>query len=146
MKVLADNKKAHFEYEVVDKLEAGVVLTGQEVKSVKSGNVSLKGAYVSPKNGEIFLVGCHIPPYQPKNIEDHVPERPRKLLLKRKEVDRMIQASKEKGLTLIPLKVYTRQGFIKIEVGIAKGKKRFDKRSSIKKREVDRNLRRSLKR
>ncbi len=146
MKVLADNKKAHFEYEVVDKMEAGIVLTGQEVKSVKSGNISLKGAYVSPKNNEIFLVGCHIPPYQPKNTEDYLPERPRKLLLKRKEVDRLIGSSKEKGLTLIPLKVYTRQGLIKVEVGIARGKKRFDKRSSIKRREIDRDLRRSLKR
>jgi len=145
MKVLADNKKAFFEYEITDRLEAGVILTGQEVKSIKSGNINLKGSYVVAKQGEIYLIGCHIPPYQPKNVEDYLPERSRKLLLKRKEVDRLIGISKEKGLTLIPLKVYTRRGLVKIEVGIARGKKRFDKRESIKRRDIDRDLRRSLK-
>lgn len=145
MKVLANNKKAFFEYEVTDRLEAGIVLTGQEVKSIKSGHISLKGSYVVPKHGEIYLIGCHVPPYQPKNVEDYLPERSRKLLFKKKEADRLIGISKEKGLTLIPLKVYTRKGLIKIEVGIARGKKRFDKRESIKRRDIDRDLRRSLK-
>ncbi len=145
MKILSDNKKAYFEYDITDKFEAGIVLNGQEVKSIKSGNINLKGSYVVPKNDEIYLIGCHIPPYQPKNVEDYSPERPRKLLLNKKEINRLIGSSKEKGLTLIPLKVYTRKGFIKIEVGVARGKKRADKRESIKKRDIDRDLQRSLK-
>ena len=145
MKILTNNKKAFFEYEIADRLEAGIVLSGQEVKSIKSGNISLKGSYVVPKNNEIYLIGCHIPPYQVKNVEYYLPERSRKLLLKRKEVNHLIRISKEKGLTLIPLKVYTKKGLIKIEVGIARGKKRFDKRESIKRRDIDRDLRRSLK-
>ncbi len=145
MKPISENKKAYFEYEILEKIEAGIVLNGQEVKSIKSGNINLKGSYVVPKDGEIYLIGCHIPPYQPKNVEDYSPERPRKLLLRKKEIGSLIGKSKEKGLTLIPLKVYTRKGFIKIEVGVAKGKKVADKRESIKKKEIDRDLRRSLK-
>lgn len=145
MKILSTNKKAYFEYNILEKIEAGIVLIGQEVKSIKSGNISLKGSYVVPKDGEMYLVGCHIPPYQPKNVENYSPERPRKLLLKKKEIAKLIGKSKEKGLTLIPLKVYTKKAFIKIEIGIAKGKKVADKRESIKKREIDRDIRRSFK-
>ena len=145
MKILANNKKAFFEYEIIDKIEAGIVLIGQEVKSIKAGSISLKGSYVVPKDGEIYLIGSHIPPYQPKNLEDYSPERSRKLLLKKKEINRLIGISKEKGLTLIPLKVYTRKGLVKIEVGVGKGKKRFDKREAIKRRDIDRDLQRSLK-
>ncbi len=144
MKLLAENRRASFQYHIIDKIEAGIVLTGQEVKSIRNGNISLKGSYVSQRGGEIYLVGAHIPPYQKQN-DNHQPERERKLLLKKREIALLIGILKEKGLTLIPLKVYSRQGFIKVEIAIAKGKKLFDKRESIKKRDIDRNLRRSLK-
>ena len=143
--IIADNKRALFEYKIIDKLEAGIVLTGQEVKSVRSGNINLKGSYISLRNGEFYLIGAHIPPYQVHSNTIHYPERPRKLLLNRKEIVQLIRALKEKGLTLIPLKVYSRGCFIKIEIGLVKGKKRFDKRETIKKRDIDRNLQRSLK-
>ncbi|MDD4062630.1 MAG: SsrA-binding protein, partial [Candidatus Pacebacteria bacterium] len=94
---------------------------------------------------ELYLIGCHVPAYQPKNIEDYSPERPRKLLLKKKEIDYLIGKSRQGGLTLIPLKVYTSKALIKVEIGVAKGKKLVDKREGIKKREIDRNLKRSLK-
>ncbi len=145
MSILAKNKKAYFDYEILEKIEAGVVLIGQEVKSIKSGKISLKGSYVVLKDNEFFLINCHISPYQPKNIIEYDPERSRKLLLKRKEIDYLIEKSKEKGLTLIPLQVYTKKGFIKIEVGIGKGRKKFDKRDLIKKRDIDAKLKQSLK-
>jgi len=145
MKVFAENKRAYFDYQVLEKLEAGIVLTGQEVKSIRLGHLNLRGSYLVPKDQEIYLIGCHIPPYQPKNTANYQPERARKLLLKKKEIDRLIGKSKEKGLTLLPLRVYIRDNFIKIEVGIAKRKKTKDKREIIKKREIDRELESSFR-
>ena len=145
MSILAKNKKAYYDYEILEKFEAGIVLIGQEVKSIKKGLMSLKSSYVVPQNNELFLIGCHIPPYQPKNITDYNPERSRKLLLSKKEINHLIEKSKEKNLTLIPLQVYTVKGFIKIEIAISKGKKKFDKREVLKKRDIDRELKQSLK-
>ena len=107
--------------------------------------MSLKGSYVVPQNNELFLIGCHIPAYQPKNIIDYNPERSRKLLLNKKEIKHLIGKSKEKNLTLIPLQVYTVKGFVKIEIAIGKGKKKFDKREVLKKREIDNKIRKSMK-
>jgi SsrA-binding protein len=145
MKVLAQNKKAYFDYQILEKFEAGISLIGQEVKAIKTGRISLKGSYALLKRGEVFLLGCNIPPYQPQNApKDYNPERPRKLLLTNKEIKELIGKTKEKGLTLVPLRVYTKNGFIKVELGLAKGKKRIDKRETIKKREAERRIKRAL--
>lgn len=147
MRVLASNKKAYFDYDIQEKLEAGIVLTGAEVKSAKLKRVSLKGAYVVPfPNGEIMLINATISPYQVNNTPDsYDPRRPRKLLLKRKQIDFFIGKEKQKGLTLIPLRMYTKHNLIKVEVGLAHGKKKFDKRAKIKKREAERKIRKALK-
>ncbi len=145
MSVLARNKKAYFDYEILKKFEAGIILIGQEVKSIKKGSISLKGSYVVPKENELFLIGCHVPPYQPKNIQNYNPERSRKLLLKKKEISYLIFKSQEKTLTLIPLQVYTVKGFIKIEIAVGRGKKKYDKREALKKKDIDKKIKKSLK-
>jgi SsrA-binding protein len=146
MKIITENKKAFFNYKILEKFEAGITLLGQEVKSIKSGRINLKGSYVTFRGGEIYLVGCTVPPYQPKNVPpDYNPQRSRKLLLKKSEIKNLIGKSKQKGLTLIPLKVYTKKGKIKVEFGIAKGLKKIDKREKIKKREVKRKISRALR-
>lgn len=146
MKVLSENKKAYFNYQILEKFEAGISLIGQEVKSIKSGRINLAGSYVILKEGEVLLVGANVPPYQPKNAPtDYNPERSRKLLLKKQEIKHLIGKTKEKGLTLVPLKVYTRRGKIKLGFGLAKGRKKVDKRELIRKRETDREIRRALK-
>jgi SsrA-binding protein len=152
VKVLAKNKRAYFNYDILEKIEAGISLIGQEVKAIKSGRVNLAGAYVvlreSPKRRtpEVFLIGANIPPYQPKNAPpDYNPERPRKLLLRKSEIKSLIGKRQQKGLTFVPLRVYTKKGLIKLEFGIAKGKKKVAKREKIKKREVEREMRKILK-
>jgi SsrA-binding protein len=146
MRTLAENKKAYFTYQVLEKFEAGVVLTGQEVKSIKSGRISIKGSYVVLRDEEPYLIGANIPPYQPKNAPpDYNPEKSRKLLLNKKEIKYLIGKTKEKGLTLVPLKVYTKNAKIKVEFGLARGKKKVDKREIIKKRDAEREMRRALK-
>lgn len=146
MAVLAENKKAFFDHEITEKFEAGIVLTGQEVKSIKSGRINLSGSYVVLRGGEVFWIGANIPPYQPKNAPlDYNPERIRKLLLKKMEIKSLVGKGKEKGLTLLPLKVYTKGAKIKLEFGIAKGRKKSDKRELIKKREAQKDIERELK-
>lgn len=146
MKILAENRKAKFDYQILEKIEAGLVLIGQEVKAIKTGRISLKGSYVVFKGAELYLIGATIPPYQPKNAPpDYDPERPRKLLLNKSEIKHLIGKTKEKGLTLIPLKVYTKYGKIKLEFGIGKGRKKPDKREIIKKREIERIIEKELK-
>jgi SsrA-binding protein len=146
MKVLAENRKAKFDYQVLEKFEAGMVLLGQEVKAIRTGRMGLKGSYVVFKGEELYLIGANIPPYQPKNaLPDYDPERSRKLLLNKAEIKHLLGKTKEKGLTLIPLKVYTKYAKIKLEFGIGKGKKRLDKREQIKKRDTDRIIERELK-
>lgn len=147
MKVLGENKKAYFNYQILERFEAGISLIGQEVKSIKTKGVNLAGSYVVIKDSEAFWIGTKVPPYQPKNAPpDYNPQRSRKLLLKKSEIKYLIGKSKERGLTLIPLRVYTKNGKIKLEFGIAKGKKKFDKRDLIKKREAEREIERALKR
>lgn len=146
MSVLAENKKAHFDYEILDKYEAGLVLLGHEVKSIRTGKISIKGSYVVINGDEAFLIGSVIAPYQPNNTpKEYDPKRSRKLLLKKSEITELIGKSKEGGFALIPLKVYTKYATIKLEFGIGKGKKKRDKRESIKKRETDREIERALK-
>jgi SsrA-binding protein len=146
MRILAENKKAYFNYEILEKFSGGLSLIGQEVKSIKQGKINLAGSFVVLKNNEFFLSGAKIPPYQPANAPpDYSPQRPRKLLLKKSEIKFLIGKSKEKGLTLIPLRVYTKKGLIKLEFGLCRGKKKIDKREKIKKREAEREIKRILK-
>jgi len=146
MEILSENKKAYFNFDILEKFEAGISLTGQEVKSIKTRGVNLAGSYIVVKNEEVFWVGTSIFPYQPKNAPpDYQPERWRKLLLKKSEIKYLIGKSQQKNLTLIPLKIYNKNGKIKLEFGIAKGKKEFNKKELIKKREVEREIKRELK-
>lgn len=146
MPAYATNEKARFDYEILETLEAGIVLTGQEVKSVKRGSASIKGAYVKILNNEAWLLGATVPPYQVGNIPaDYDPQRSRKLLLKKSELKYLTGKSQERGLTLVPIKLYNKNGLIKLEIGIGRGKKKGDKREKITKREVQRNIERALK-
>ena len=151
MPPLAQNKKAGFDFEILDKYEAGLVLHGHEVKAVRAGQVSLKGSFISirTKNGktELYLIGAQISPYKAAGpMPDYNQTRERKLLLKKGEINQLLGKKTKEGLTLIPLKIYTNHSFLKLEFAIARGKKKFDKREAIKKREVDRNLRSLTKR
>ncbi len=140
------NKRAYFDYEFLENFEAGMVLTGQEVKSIKSGKMSLIGSYVVLKGGEVYLINANIAPYQPQNTpKDYAPTRSRKLLLKKKEIQYLFGKSQERGLTLIPLRVYSNKGKIKLEFAVARGRKKADKKELIKKRETDKEIRRELK-
>jgi len=146
MPVLAENKKVYFNYEILEKFEAGIILNGQEVKSLKTNGVNLAGSYVVLKDEEVFWIGANIPPYQPRNIgSSYDPERSRKILLKKSEIKYLLGKTKQKGLTLVPLKVYTIRGKIKLEFAIVRGKRKFDKRESIKKRVIEREIERTLK-
>ena len=146
MATFIDNRKAHFNYEIVETFEAGIELLGFEVKSIRAGLGNLAGAHAIVRGGEVFIVGMHITPYQVANTpKDYDPERTRKLLLNKKEIAKLADADKAKGLTLIPMALYSKGRRIKVEIAIAKGKKLHDKRESIKKRDTDREIRRSLK-
>jgi len=146
MNIYSENKKAYFDYEILEKFEAGLVLIGQEVKSIRNGKINLSGSYVVFKNNEPNLIGAKIPPYQVKNAPaDYNSERLRKLLLNKKEIDYLAGKVNEKGFSLIPLKVYDKGGRIKLEFGLAKGKKKFNKKETIKKRDVKRDIDRELK-
>lgn len=146
---IATNKKALAEYTVLQKFEAGIALKGPEVKSVKAGQINLKGSYITiDSNGRAWLLGAHISPYKPAAAvqTSYIPTRSRALLLRKKEVDYLRGKTREKGLTILPISVYTKGSLIKVELAISKGKKQYDKRQSIKKREIDREIRRKLKR
>jgi len=146
MKIISENKKAYFDYEILETYETGIVLLGHEVKSIKTGHISLTGSFVVPKFEELFLLNAFIPPYQPKNTpKDYDPRRSRKLLLHKSEIKSLIGKIKQKGLTLVPLKVYILKGKIKLQFGLGKGKKQFDKREKVKKREFERQKERLLK-
>jgi SsrA-binding protein len=143
MKEISRNKKAYFNYEILERFEAGISLNGQEVKSIKSGRINLAGSYVVIRGGEAYLLGANVPPYQPKNAPaDYDPERSRKLLLKKSEINYLIGKTKQKGLTTVPLRVYNIRGKIKLEFALVRGKRKVDKREAIKKRETDREIRR----
>jgi SsrA-binding protein len=143
---LVNNKKATFNYDVLDRFEGGISLLGHEVKSIKEGKMKLEGSYVILRGGEVFLVGASITPYQANNVpEEYEPERPRKILLNKKEIKKLEDQTKNAGLTLIPISLYNKGRNIKIEIAIARGKKKTDKRETIKKREADIEIERTLK-
>jgi len=142
----AENRKARFNYEILEKYEAGIELIGAEVKSVRGGTMSLEGAFIIVRGGEVFLINANIPPYQPKNApKDYDSLRNRKILLTKKEIVKLAGNEKNKSLTIVPISVYNKNRKIKVEIALVKGKKKFDKRETIKKRDVDRELRRTLK-
>ena len=144
-KLIASNKKALHEYFVLQKMEAGIALTGTEVKSLREGAVNLKDSYVSFERGEAFLSGAHISPYAHGNRENHDPVRTRKLLLHRREIEKLHTQVMEKGLTIVPLRLYFKGGRVKAEIAVVRGKKLFDKRESEKKRELDREAASAIK-
>ncbi|MCC6278843.1 MAG: SsrA-binding protein SmpB [Oligoflexia bacterium] len=140
IKIISQNKKALHDYFVIESYEAGISLMGSEVKSLRLGHVQFKDAFVTFKGKELFLVNCHINPYAASSYNNHDPERDRKLLLHRSEIDKIIPQLREMGLTMVPLKMYFKEGRAKVEVAIVKGKKAYDKRESIKKRDVSKQL------
>jgi len=143
--VIAVNRKARHDYYIEETLEAGLVLKGSEIKSIRAGKVNLSDAYARPENGELWLYNCHIATYDAASYNTHEPKRPRKLLLHRKELDILASKVVQKGLTLVPLKVYTKHGLAKIELGVARGKKVYDKRETIARRHADREIERAIK-
>lgn len=144
---LIDNKKAYFDYDLSQKYEAGIELLGFEVKSLRKGQGSLLGSYVIVRGGEAYVINMQVPPLQPSNTpSDYNPERERKILLSKKEIKELEEIEKQKGLTIVPIMVYNKGRKIKVEIAVARGKKRFDKRESIKKRETDIEIRREFKR
>jgi len=144
-KLIASNKKAFHDYFVLQKLEAGVELTGTEVKSLRDGKANLKDSYVIFKRGEAFLLGAHISPYSHGNRENHDPERTRRLLLHRREIEKLEAQVVEKGLTVVPLRLYFRGGRVKAEIAVVRGKKLYDKRETEKRREADREAAKAMK-
>ena len=146
MPVLADNKKAKFDYEIMENYEAGLVLSGQEVKSARDGQMSLKGAFVTFHNGQAFILGSHISKYKPAGpLPEYDPDRSRRLLLRKKEIRYLQGKAQEQGLTIVPLKVYTKNRFIKVEVAVARGRHKYDKREVLKKKDLDREVARAKK-
>jgi SsrA-binding protein len=142
----AENRKARFNYEILEKYETGIELLGTEVKSVRGGQMSLEGAFVIVRGGEAFLINANIPPFQIKNApKDYDPLRNRKLLLTKKELDTLAGSEKNKSLTIVPISVYNKGRKIKLEIALVKGKKKFDKRETLKKRDTDREIRREYK-
>ena len=145
MPLIAKNKRAFFDYEILEKYEAGLVLEGQEVKSIKTGHISINGSFVTLKSSECWLIGATVPPYKMAGRIGYEPGRSRKLLLHRREIDSLIGQTKQKGLTLVPLEVYTKGGKIKLKFGLARGKKKYEKREMIKKRDVEKAIRMAMK-
>ena len=141
-KIIAQNRKARHDYEILETMEAGIRLAGTEVKSLREGRANLKDSYAAVHEGEVWLYGVHISPYSHGNINNHDPERDRKLLLHKREIRRLIGKTKETGLTLVPLQLYFKRGKVKVEVALAKGKKQYDKRQAIAKRDTEREMKR----
>jgi SsrA-binding protein len=144
-KVVATNRKATHDYSVEDRFEAGLVLVGSEIKSIRAGNVNIRDGYVVPRGNELWLINIHIAAYQPAGRDGHDPLRPRKLLLHRREIDRLISRVQERGFTIIPLRLYLKRGRAKVEIGLARGKRKYDKRASLAKRDSQRQIERALK-
>lgn len=144
-KVIAQNKKAYHDYFVDDEIEAGIELAGTEVKSVRLGRVNLKDSYISCKTGEAILIGMHISPYEQGSINNHEPLRSRRLLLHRKEINKLIGLTSQEGCTLIPLKLYFKGQYVKLSVGVCRGKKNYDKRAAIAERDAKRNMDRAVR-
>ena len=146
IKTIATNRKAYHDYHLGDSIEAGVALSGTEIKSIRAGRVNLRDAYIRPEAGELWLVNAHIARYEAGSYLSHEPTRPRKLLLHRKQINNLIAKVAEKGLTLVPLKLYIKNSLAKLEVAPGKGKKLYDKRESIARRETEREIGRAIKR
>lgn len=146
IKTVATNRKAYHDYHLSDSMEAGIALTGTEIKSIRARKVSLSDAYVRPEAGELWLVNAHIARYEAGSHMSHQPTRPRKLLLHRKQIDSLTSRVLEKGFTLVPLKLYIKDSLAKVEVALAKGKKLYDKRESIARHEAEREIERTIKR
>jgi SsrA-binding protein len=145
IKIVATNRKAYHDYSIQETYEAGISLVGTEVKSLRYGKANLKEGYVLIKDGEAFLLHCHISPYSHGNIMNHEPLRTRKLLLHKREIEKLMGKLKQSGLTVIPLKLYFKAGKAKVEIGLAKGKRQYEKRDTIKKKEADREIERHMK-
>ena len=146
IKVVATNRKARHEYFLLETYEAGIALKGSEIKSIRAGQVSLAQAYVRVDGREAWLVDCHIAPYEQAGLFNHDPQRPRKLLLHRKEIYKLYDQVRQKGVTIVPLRVYLKHGLAKVEIAVAKGKKLYDKRQAIARRDIQREIERNLKR
>jgi len=145
MKIVTQNRKARHDYHIMETWEAGMVLQGTEVKSLRNGKANLKDSYARVEQGEVFLYNCHIAPYEKGTYANHDPERKRKLLLNRQEIRKLTGKVEEKGLTLIALKIYFKRGVAKVELGLARGKKLYDRRADIAKRDIQRDMERALK-
>ena len=144
-KTITVNRKAYHDYHILESLEAGIVLTGTEIKSIRAGRVNIRDAYARPADGELWLFNAHIAAYEAGSHYNHEPNRPRKLLLHRKQINSLTSKVLEKGLTLVPLKLYIKDSIAKVEVALAKGKKLYDKRESIARRETEREIGRAIK-
>ena len=144
MKLIASNKRARFDYAITERLVAGLVLTGAETKSIKLGHISLKGSFVNFQSSEAYLTGAHVTPYQNAATTDTLPDRPRKLLLHRRQLAEL-EAARQAGLSVVPLAVGAEHGLVKVELGIGRGRKRYDKRAGLKARQADRDIGRTLK-
>jgi SsrA-binding protein len=142
---VASNRYASYRFDLIERVECGIVLEGTEVKALRNGGAQLKEGYALIRDDEVFLVSVHIPPYAPASRNNHDPERDRKLLLRRGQIDKLKQQTKEKGLTLVPTRMYFSEGRAKVEIALAKGKDRFDKREAIKERESKRDMDRAIR-
>jgi SsrA-binding protein len=145
IKQVAANRKAFHDYEILEKLEAGISLTGTEIKSMRAGGAHIREAYARPLNGEMWLYGAHIAPYNAGSYMNHEPTRPRRLLMHRRQIAEWSSAMAEKGLTIVPLTLYLKDGMAKVELGLVRGRKQYDKRQAIAKREQDREIQRALR-
>ena len=144
-KPIAENRKARHDYHFLERFEAGLVLTGSEVKSLREGRAQIADAYATVEHGEVWLRGVHIPPYAPASTQNHEPERPRKLLLHRNEIERLVGTTSQRGLTLVPTRIYFKGPWAKVELALARGKEQRDKRREIAKRDADRQIERAIK-
>lgn len=144
-KVVAQNRKAFHEYSILDTIEAGIVLTGTEIKSIRNGKINIRDGYATIRNGEMFLQNVHISPFEQGNIFNHDPLRTRKLLLHKKQIATLVGETKTAGVTIVPLKVYLKDGYAKVLLGLAKGKKSYDKREALKQKDMKREIDRAMK-
>lgn len=142
---IAQNKKAYHDYSILETIEAGIVLQGTEIKSIRNRRINLKDGFARVRNGEVWLSNIHISPYEQGNINNHDPLRTRKLLLHKKQIKKLIGLQQQSGITLVPLKVYLKNGFAKVLLGIAKGKKQYDKREDLKRKDIDKQINRTIK-
>ncbi len=146
IRTITVNRKAYHDYHILETVEAGIALTGTEIKSIRAGRVNIRDAYARPEKGELWLYNSHVAAYQPGGYQNHDPNRPRKLLLHRRQIDELSGLASRKGLTLVPLRLYIKNGVAKIELGVAKGKRLHDKREALARRDVDREIGQALRR